>query len=118
MNLLCFCFVLFWERSSRCIACAYILVHTVAGEKAGGAHGPLRASAHIRTSARWDYQPDICKDYKETGYCGFGADLLICCNRFSLLFVDVFFKVDLLICLSYCCIYWLVCWIWKWFISL
>ncbi|KAM0939453.1 putative transcription factor C3H family [Dioscorea sansibarensis] len=45
---------------------------TVAGEKAGGAHGPLRASAHIRSSARFDYQPDICKDYKETGYCGFG----------------------------------------------
>lgn len=45
---------------------------TVSGEKAGGAHGPLRASAHIRTSARFDYQPDICKDYKETGYCGFG----------------------------------------------
>ena len=22
---------------------------------------------------RWDYQPDICKDYKETGYCGFGG---------------------------------------------
>lgn len=21
---------------------------------------------------RWDYQPDVCKDYKETGYCGFG----------------------------------------------
>ncbi|XP_068646006.1 zinc finger CCCH domain-containing protein 1 [Aristolochia californica] len=46
--------------------------HTVSGEKAGGAHGPLRASAHIRVSARFDYQPDICKDYKETGYCGFG----------------------------------------------
>lgn len=45
---------------------------TVAGEKAGGAHGPLRASAHIRVSARFDFQPDICKDYKETGYCGFG----------------------------------------------
>lgn len=45
---------------------------TVAGEKAGGAHGPLRASAHIRVSARFDYQPDICKDYKETGYCGYG----------------------------------------------
>lgn len=45
---------------------------TVAGEKAGGAHGPLRASAHIRISARFDYQPDICKDYKETGYCGYG----------------------------------------------
>lgn len=45
---------------------------TVASEKAGGAHGPLRASAHIRTSMRFDYQPDICKDYKETGYCGYG----------------------------------------------
>ncbi|CAN6710815.1 unnamed protein product [Malus baccata var. baccata] len=45
---------------------------TVASEKAGGAHGPLRASAHIRTSTRFDYQPDICKDYKETGYCGYG----------------------------------------------
>lgn len=46
--------------------------HTVSGEKAGGSHGPLRASAHIRVSARFDYQPDICKDYKETGYCGYG----------------------------------------------
>ncbi|PKA63598.1 Zinc finger CCCH domain-containing protein 1 [Apostasia shenzhenica] len=45
---------------------------TVAVGKASGAHGPLRASAFIRTSARFDYQPDICKDYKETGYCGFG----------------------------------------------
>lgn len=45
---------------------------TLAGEKAGGAHGPLRASAHIRVSTRFDYQPDICKDYKETGYCGYG----------------------------------------------
>ncbi|XP_038884796.1 zinc finger CCCH domain-containing protein 1 [Benincasa hispida] len=46
--------------------------HTISSEKAGGAHGPLRASAHIRASARFDYQPDICKDYKETGYCGYG----------------------------------------------
>ncbi|KAJ7962552.1 Zinc finger CCCH domain-containing protein 1 [Quillaja saponaria] len=45
---------------------------TISSEKAGGAHGPLRASAYIRTSARFDYQPDICKDYKETGYCGYG----------------------------------------------
>ncbi|ONI03881.1 hypothetical protein PRUPE_6G288300 [Prunus persica] len=45
---------------------------TVASEKAGGSHGPLRASAHIRATTRFDYQPDICKDYKETGYCGYG----------------------------------------------
>lgn len=34
--------------------------------------GPMRAPAHLRTSVRVDYQPDVCKDYKETGYCGFG----------------------------------------------
>ncbi|XP_023974350.1 E3 ubiquitin-protein ligase RNF113A-like [Physeter macrocephalus] len=26
----------------------------------------------ICATVRWDYQPDICKDYKETGFCGFG----------------------------------------------
>ena len=34
--------------------------------------GPQRAPAHIRATVRWDYAPDICKDYKETGFCGFG----------------------------------------------
>lgn len=34
--------------------------------------GPMRAPANLRATVRWDYQPDICKDYKETGFCGFG----------------------------------------------
>ncbi|THH29622.1 hypothetical protein EUX98_g4559 [Antrodiella citrinella] len=35
--------------------------------------GPQRASGStIRTVTITDYQPDVCKDYKETGYCGFG----------------------------------------------
>lgn len=34
--------------------------------------GPMRAPTNIRSTVRWDYQPDICKDYKETGFCGFG----------------------------------------------
>jgi RING finger protein 113A len=34
--------------------------------------GPIRAPNNLRVTVRWDYQPDICKDYKETGYCGFG----------------------------------------------
>lgn len=34
--------------------------------------GPIRAPTNIRSTVRWDYQPDICKDYKETGFCGFG----------------------------------------------
>ena len=34
--------------------------------------GPIRAPEHLCATVRWDYQPDICKDYKETGFCGFG----------------------------------------------
>lgn len=40
---------------------------------AGGFHEPSRAPFNcIRASTRFDYQPDICKDYKNTGYCGYG----------------------------------------------
>lgn len=34
--------------------------------------GPIRAPENLRATVRWDYQPDICKDFKETGFCGFG----------------------------------------------
>eukprot|EP00531_Pseudo-nitzschia_arenysensis_P002390 CAMPEP_0116131232 /NCGR_PEP_ID=MMETSP0329-20121206/8898_1 /TAXON_ID=697910 /ORGANISM="Pseudo-nitzschia arenysensis, Strain B593" /LENGTH=300 /DNA_ID=CAMNT_0003625653 /DNA_START=15 /DNA_END=916 /DNA_ORIENTATION=- len=34
--------------------------------------GPIRAPTNIRTTCRFDYQPDVCKDYKDTGFCGFG----------------------------------------------
>ncbi|KAF7985081.1 hypothetical protein HWV62_8955 [Athelia sp. TMB] len=36
--------------------------------------GPQRdmSGGTIRTVTIVDYQPDVCKDYKETGYCGFG----------------------------------------------
>ncbi|MES1905365.1 MAG: hypothetical protein MHPSP_002202, partial [Paramarteilia canceri] len=26
----------------------------------------------IKNTTVWDYKPDLCKDYKETGYCGYG----------------------------------------------
>ena len=34
--------------------------------------GPARAPVHYRAVSRFDYQPDICKDFKDTGYCGYG----------------------------------------------
>ncbi|ETS61655.1 ring finger protein [Moesziomyces aphidis] len=34
--------------------------------------GPIRQTTTVRTTSLMDYQPDVCKDYKETGYCGFG----------------------------------------------
>lgn len=40
--------------------------------KGFSAKGPLRAPSNMRATVRWDYQPDICKDYKETGTCGYG----------------------------------------------
>eukprot|EP00892_Ulva_mutabilis_P009044 jgi/Ulvmu1/6511/UM003_0144.1 len=35
-------------------------------------HGPQRVSQFVRTTIRIDYQPDVCKDYKETGFCSYG----------------------------------------------
>lgn len=34
--------------------------------------GPARAPVHYRATSRFDYQPDICKDYRDTGFCGYG----------------------------------------------
>lgn len=34
--------------------------------------GPIKAATNIRTITITDYSPDVCKDYKLTGYCGFG----------------------------------------------
>ncbi|KAI8377668.1 uncharacterized protein BYT42DRAFT_497848 [Radiomyces spectabilis] len=43
--------------------------------------GPQRAPANIRVTARFDYQPDICKDYKETGFCGYGDSCIFLHDR-------------------------------------
>ena len=34
--------------------------------------GPLKAPTNIRTITITDFAPDVCKDYKQTGFCGFG----------------------------------------------
>jgi RING finger protein 113A len=34
--------------------------------------GPQRSVSNLRSTTRVDYAPDICKDYAETGFCGFG----------------------------------------------
>mmetsp|Transcript_31469 Transcript_31469/g.99796 ORF Transcript_31469/g.99796 Transcript_31469/m.99796 type:complete len:368 (-) Transcript_31469:73-1176(-) len=44
----------------------------IRASKFTGTQGPLRATTQVRVMCRFDFQPDICKDYKETGYCGFG----------------------------------------------
>ncbi|KAG5357861.1 Pre-mRNA-splicing factor CWC24 [Yarrowia sp. B02] len=32
----------------------------------------LKASSNIKSTTSQDYQPDVCKDYKLTGFCGYG----------------------------------------------
>ncbi|RKF79848.1 Pre-mRNA-splicing factor cwc24 [Golovinomyces cichoracearum] len=34
--------------------------------------GPFRAPTNLRTITVTDFAPDVCKDYKQTGFCGFG----------------------------------------------
>lgn len=34
--------------------------------------GPVKAPTNVRTITVTDFAPDVCKDYKLTGYCGFG----------------------------------------------
>lgn len=34
--------------------------------------GPVKAPTNLRTVTIVDLQPDVCKDYKQTGFCGFG----------------------------------------------
>ena len=35
--------------------------------------GPVKAPTNIRTITVTDFAPDVCKDYKQTGFCGFGS---------------------------------------------
>lgn len=42
-------------------------------DSAGKQFGPMKAAAtNIRTVTFTDMAPDVCKDYKQTGWCGFG----------------------------------------------
>lgn len=41
-------------------------------DSAGKQFGPMKAATNIRTVTFTDMAPDVCKDYKKTGFCGFG----------------------------------------------
>lgn len=55
---------------------SFITIKDTARANAGSAKsrvaGPVRAVSNIRMTCRFDYAPDLCKDYNETGFCGFG----------------------------------------------
>ncbi|KAJ1668564.1 RNA-splicing factor [Coemansia sp. RSA 1813] len=45
--------------------------------------GPVRAPSNLRSTTVFDYQPNVCKDYKETGYCGYGDSCVFLHDRGS-----------------------------------
>jgi len=41
-------------------------------DKLGKSVGPVKAPTNMRMITLVDFAPDVCKDYKQTGFCGFG----------------------------------------------
>ena len=41
--------------------------HNISRYFSHSTQGPIRAPSFLRATCRFDYAPDICKDYKETG---------------------------------------------------
>lgn len=54
---------------------------TISKGKVSGTMGPVRAPTNIRNTSFFDYAPDICKDYKETGTCGYGDSCIFLHDR-------------------------------------
>ena len=50
-------------------------------KKFSGTLGPVRAPTFIRNTTRVDYNPELCKDYYETGRCGFGDSCIFIHDR-------------------------------------
>ncbi|EMR10007.1 hypothetical protein PNEG_01763 [Pneumocystis murina B123] len=45
--------------------------HTIKSNQTLSRPGPVQAK-HVLPTTFIDYAPDVCKDYKQTGFCGFG----------------------------------------------
>ncbi|CAG9323573.1 unnamed protein product [Blepharisma stoltei] len=46
-----------------------------------GSLGPIRAPSNIRATCRFDYSYGICKDWKISGYCGYGDGCIFIHDR-------------------------------------
>lgn len=44
-------------------------------------YGPKTAQSFLKRTTVFDYKPDVCKDYKETGFCGFGDSCIFMHDR-------------------------------------
>jgi len=44
-------------------------------------YGPSSAPAFVRATTITDYNPNLCKDYNQTGYCGYGDSCIYIHDR-------------------------------------
>ena len=51
---------------------ALVTVEQPVKTKTTSKFGPSSAPAYVRATTIVDYKPDLCKDYNQTGYCGYG----------------------------------------------
>ena len=54
---------------------------TKAKGTAGLKAGPIKATNFIRSTTLIDYNPSVCKDYKQTGFCGYGQNCIYVHDR-------------------------------------
>ena len=43
--------------------------------------GPIVAPSNVKNSCRFDYNPSLCKDWHDTGYCTFGDSCIYIHDR-------------------------------------
>eukprot|EP01016_Furgasonia_blochmanni_P040311 TRINITY_DN5128_c0_g1_i2.p1 TRINITY_DN5128_c0_g1~~TRINITY_DN5128_c0_g1_i2.p1 ORF type:complete len:392 (+),score=84.20 TRINITY_DN5128_c0_g1_i2:176-1351(+) len=53
----------------------------ISSSKYTGSLGPLRAPSNIRATCRFDFNPSLCKDWHDAGYCGFGDSCIYLHDR-------------------------------------
>lgn len=53
----------------------------ISKSKFTGSIGPIKQSTHFKFSSNVDYNPSLCKDYNQTGYCVFGDSCIFVHDR-------------------------------------
>jgi RING finger protein 113A len=54
---------------------------SIYASKYTGSLGPVKAPSHLRATCRFDYAYGLCKDWKVSGYCGYGDSCIFVHDR-------------------------------------
>ena len=54
---------------------------TIRASKFTGSLGPVKAPSHLKATCRFDYSYGLCKDWRVSGYCGYGDSCIFVHDR-------------------------------------